>query len=175
MDGDGLYETDILTWAEQQAAALRSLASRVDLPNELDLPNVVEEIEDVGNSQLRSVSSFMRLILSDLILIAVDADSATVPHWTREIATFRGDLMQTYQRSMDRRIDTRLIWRRAMEEAALKLSTYRETGNALDMDEFIGRLGSNPLFGIDDLCGESFKFHSLVERPRAHLARGEPC
>ena len=49
--------------------------------HELDLPNVVEEIEDVGNSQLRSVNSFMRLILSHLILIAVDADADTVPHW----------------------------------------------------------------------------------------------
>jgi hypothetical protein len=174
MDRDSLYETDIVTWAEQQAAALRNLASRMDLPNELDLLKIVEEIEDVGNSQLRSVNSFMRLILSHLILIAIEADADTVPHWTREIATFRGELMQAYQRSMDRRIDMRLIWRRAVEEAALKLSTYRGTGDAFDVGEFVGRLGSNPLFGIDDLCGEDFKFHSLVGRLRAHLARGEP-
>jgi hypothetical protein len=29
------------------------------------------------------------------------------------------------------------------------------------------------LFGIDDLCGEAFRFHDLVERLRAHLAREE--
>ena len=77
MDHDTLYETDICSWAEQQAAALRGLTSRVDLPNELDLLNVIEEIEDVGISQLRSVSSFMRLILSHIILLAVDADAAS--------------------------------------------------------------------------------------------------
>jgi Domain of unknown function DUF29 len=174
-DRDSLYETDIVTWAERQAAALRSLASRMDLPNELDLLNVVEEIEDVANGQLRSVNRFMRLILSHLILIAIDADADSVPHWTREVATFRGDLMQACQRGMDRRIDTHLIWRRAAEEAALKLSTYHGIGTTFDVDELIGRPGSNPLVGIDDLRGESFKFHGLVERLRAHLARDEPC
>jgi hypothetical protein len=170
MDHDTLYETDICTWAEQQAAALRGLASRVDLPNELDLLNVIEEIEDVGISQLRSVSSFMRLILSHIILIAVDADADSVNHWTREIATFRGDLLQSWQPSMRRRIDMEQIWRRAVEEATLKLSTYHGNGVAFDVDEIAGRLASVGLFGMDDLCGESFKFHELVERLRDHLA-----
>ena len=67
------------------------------------------------------------------------------------------------------------MWRRAVEEAALKLSTYRGTGTAFDMDEFIGRLGPNPLFRIDDLCDEKFQFHGLIERLRTHLTRDEPC
>ena len=170
MDHDTLYETDICTWAEQQAAALRGLASRVDLPNELDLLNVIEEIEDVGISQLRSVSSFMRLLLSHIILIAVDADVDSVNHWTREVATFRGELIQAWQPSMRRRIDMDQIWRRAVEEATLKLSTYPGNGTAFEADEVSGRLKSVSLFGIDDLCGERFKFHDLVERLRAHLA-----
>jgi len=170
MDHDSLYDTDICTWAEQQAAALRSLAPRADLPNELDLLNVIEEIEDVGISQLRSVSSFMRLILSHLILIAVDADAQSVSHWTREVATFRGELIQSWQPSMRRRIDMDQIWRHAVEEALLKLSTYHESGTAFDADEMMSRLGTVSLFGIDDLCGENFKFQDLVGRLRAHLA-----
>jgi hypothetical protein len=90
MDNDSLYETDFCTWALQQATALRHLASRPDLPNELDLLNVAEEIEGVAASQLRSISRFPRLILSHIILIAADADADAVPHWTRELATFRG-------------------------------------------------------------------------------------
>jgi hypothetical protein len=171
MDHDSLYKTDICTWAEQQATALRSLASRVDLPNELDLLNVVEEIEDVGISQLRSASSFMRLILSHIILIAVDADADSVSHWTREVATFRGELMQSWQPSMRRRIDMGQIWRRAVEEATLKLSTYRGSVTAFDANDISDRLGPLSLFGIDDLCAENFKFHDLVERLRAHLAQ----
>jgi hypothetical protein len=168
MDHDTLYETDICTWAEQQAAALRSLASRAELPNELDLLNVIEEIEDAGISQLRSVSSFMRLILSHIILIAVDADADSVNHWTREVATFRGELMQAWQPSMRRRIDMDQIWRHAVEEASLKLSTFFRNGTAFDADAISSWLGSVSLFGIGDLCGESFKFHGLVERLRAH-------
>ena len=148
MDHDTLYETDICTWAEQQVAVLRSLASRVDLPNELDLPNVVEEIEDVGNSQLRSVRSFMRLMLSHLILIAVDADADSVGHWTREVATFRGELMLCWQRSMRQRIDMDVIWRHAVEEAMLKLSTYRGTGTSIEVASITGGLNAAILFGI---------------------------
>src|SRR5947209_3550264 len=150
MDHDTLYEVDICTWAEQQAAALRSLASRAELPNELDLLNVIEEIEDAGISQLRSVSSFMRLILSHIILIAVDADADSVNHWIREVATFRGELMQVWQPSMRRRIDMDQIWRHAVEEASLKLSTYSRNGTAFDADAITGWLGSVSLFGIDD-------------------------
>jgi len=174
MDHDTLYETDICSWAEQQAAALRGLTSRVDLPNELDLLNVIEEIEDVGISQLRSVSSFMRLILSHIILLAVDADADSVNHWTREVATFRGELMQSWQPSMRRRIDMDQIWRRAMEEATLKLYTYGRNGIAFDADAISGRLGPVSLFGIDDLCGESFRFHDLLERLRVRLVQESP-
>jgi hypothetical protein len=169
MDHDTQYEADICAWAEQQAAALRSLASRADLPNELDLPNVIEEIEDVGISQLRSVNSIMRLILSHIILIALRADADSIDHWTREVATFRGELMQFWQPSMRRRIDMDQIWHRAVEEATLKLSTYRANEITVDADDTSGRLGSISPFGIDDLCRETFEFRDLVDRLGEHL------
>ncbi len=170
MDHDSLHDTDICAWAEQQATALRSLAARADLPNELDLLNIVEEIEDVGISQLRAVNSFMRLILSHIILIAADADADSVAHWTREAATFRGELVQSWQPGMRQRIDIDRIWRLATEEAVLKLSTYRQDGAAFDTDVIMDRLRSASLVGIDDLCGERFNFHDLVERVWTHLA-----
>ena len=61
MDRRSLYEDDIYAWAQQQADALRRLATRRDLPNELDLENVAEEIEDVGRSELSRVESYIRL------------------------------------------------------------------------------------------------------------------
>ena len=174
MDHDTLYETDICTWAEQQAAALRGIVSRADLPNELDLPNIVEEIEDVGTSHFRAVTSFMRLILSHTILIALNADTQSVRHWTFEVFTFRGHLIQAWQRSMRQRIDMDLIWRHAVREATLKLTLYRDSGTVSGRDKIMVRLESGCPFGIDDLCGEAFEFHDLVERLRAHLAPDEP-
>lgn len=103
-------------------------------------------------------------------MIAADADAESVGHLTREVATFRGELIQSWQRSMRQRIDVEQIWRHAVEEAVLKLSTYRGGGTAFDAGEMIGRLGSVNPFGIDELRGETFKFHALVERLRAHLA-----
>jgi len=170
MDHDSLYETDICTWAERQAAVLRSLADRGGLPNELDLANVVEEIEDVGNSQISAVSSFMRLILSHAILIAADADADAVLHWTHEVATFRGNLMQAYQRSMRQRIDMESVWRRALEEAAFKLSAYHGADTTPETDRILSKLNGDCPFVIDDLCSDSFRFHELLSCLRSRLA-----
>jgi Domain of unknown function DUF29 len=72
MGDDSLYDEDVLAWAEQQAAALRRLGSRRDLPNELDLSNVIEEIEDVGKSEFHAVESLIENILIHLMLLWVD-------------------------------------------------------------------------------------------------------
>ena len=70
MGDRSLYDEDILVWSERQAAALRSLASRRDLPNELDLANVIEEIEDVGRSEFHTVESLIENILAHLVLLS---------------------------------------------------------------------------------------------------------
>jgi hypothetical protein len=48
---DGLYERDILFWSQNQAELLRRLA-RGERVNDVDWEHVVEEIEDVGLSEL---------------------------------------------------------------------------------------------------------------------------
>ena len=83
MGDRSLYDEDILVWSEQQAAALRSLASRRDLPNELDLANVIEEIEDVGRSDLHAATSHVRLILGHLAKGWADPRSRALRHWAR--------------------------------------------------------------------------------------------
>ena len=80
-----LYDEDILVWSEQQAAALRSLASRRDLPNELDLANVIEEIEDVGRSEFHTVESLIENILTHLVLLAADPDAPATRGWIAEV------------------------------------------------------------------------------------------
>src|SRR3954470_14023612 len=76
-----LYETDILAWTEEQAAALRALAGRPDLPNALDLPNVIEEIEALGRTELKAATSPIRLILEHLVKLAADPDAPARLHW----------------------------------------------------------------------------------------------
>lgn len=56
------YDTDIVAWAEEQAALLR--AGRLA---ELDIAHIAEEIEDVGKSERRELASRMSVLLAHLI------------------------------------------------------------------------------------------------------------
>jgi hypothetical protein len=51
---DDLYDRDILTWSEHQSFLLRRVA-RGERVNVVDWPHLVEQIEDVGISQLNAV------------------------------------------------------------------------------------------------------------------------
>ena len=63
---DDLYDRDILFWSESQADLLRRLG-RGEGVNGIDWAHVVEEIEDVGLSELHSVQSYLNLVLLQLL------------------------------------------------------------------------------------------------------------
>ena len=46
-------------WSEDQAALLRRLAAGERVNDLVDWPNVIEEIESVGNEQIHAVSSLL--------------------------------------------------------------------------------------------------------------------
>ena len=56
------YETDVVVWANEQAAFLRS--GRFDL---LDLTHIAEEIEDVGKNEQRELARRMAVLLMHLL------------------------------------------------------------------------------------------------------------
>ncbi len=56
------YETDIIVWANEQAALLR--ASRF---SDIDIARIAEEIEDVGKSERRELASRMVVLLVHLL------------------------------------------------------------------------------------------------------------
>ncbi len=58
---DDLYDRDILAWPRHQAELLRRLA-RGERVNDVDWEQVVEEIGDVGLSELNAVESYLALI-----------------------------------------------------------------------------------------------------------------
>jgi hypothetical protein len=120
-DGD-LYQTDILAWSEQQTGALRELAARRDLPNALDLAHVVEEIEDLGQSELNAVKSFLRLVLGHAIKCWADPDAPSVRHWLAEIGNWQNELADRLTPSMRNRLDLDALWVRAARQAELELA-----------------------------------------------------
>ena len=59
---DDLYHSDILGWSKAQSERLRRL-QHGERVNDLDWEHVIEEIEDVGGSQLSAVKSHLALQL----------------------------------------------------------------------------------------------------------------
>ena len=90
MDRRSLYDDDVYAWAKQQADALRRLdRTGRDLPNELDLENVAEEIEDVGKSELSKVESYIQLALVRLLKAASVSQARAYRKWMIEVRVFR--------------------------------------------------------------------------------------
>jgi Domain of unknown function DUF29 len=164
MDGPSLYETDILAWTEQQAAALRDLAARRDLPNALDLENVIEEIESLGRNEFKAATSPIRLILGHLLKAASDPDAPARTHWFEEILRWHGDMKDALTPSMHQRVDMDALWRRALSEAASSLALY---GKAL-----LPGLPRESPFTLLDFLGESFDIQAALARLRATTTNG---
>jgi hypothetical protein len=115
---DDLYERDSLAWSERQAALLRRVA-RGERVNDVDWDHVVEEIEDVGISELNAAKSYLRQMIVHLLKLhgwpGLDADQ----HWRAEIAAFQTDLMDHFAPSMRQRIDLAKIYDRAKRQIEL--------------------------------------------------------
>jgi hypothetical protein len=157
MDRRSLYDDDIYAWAQQQAEALRRLAeTRRDLPNELDLENVAEEIEAVGRSELREVESFIRLIFVHLIKAASAPQARPYRKWEKEVRVFRADLLRNLTRSMRAMIDVNSEWKLAIIKADGELSE--------DGDEILLGLSVESPFSLEELTGEDFDFEKAVAR-----------
>jgi hypothetical protein len=112
---DGLYERDILSWSEHQADLLRRLA-RGERVNDVDWTHVVEEIEDVGLSELHAVESFLDLMLVHLLKLHGWPGSPSVDHWRAEVGSFQKTAARRFAPSMRQRLDVTKLYRDAMEQ-----------------------------------------------------------
>lgn len=115
---DDLYDRDILAWSEYQAGLLRRLA-RGERVNDLDWQHVVEEIEDVGLSELHSVESYLDLILLHLLKVHAWPGSESVNHWLAEVVAFQGNARRRFAPSMRQRIALESIYQGAIEQIAV--------------------------------------------------------
>jgi len=112
---DELYDRDALAWSEYQADLLRRVA-RGQRVNGVDWEHVVEEIEDVGLSELNAVQSHLRHMLVHLLKVHGWPGHASVRHWREEIAAFQAEAAQRFTPSMRQRIDLDLLYARALRQ-----------------------------------------------------------
>ena len=111
-----LYETDFLAWSERQAALLRQLAEGQRVNEAIDWLNVIEEVQDLGISELRSCQSLLRQALVHLLKLQVWHDSLDVPHWRIEVSGFLADARRRYTPSMRQRLGLDDIYADALSQ-----------------------------------------------------------
>ena len=99
--------------AAGRAAAPHAAGERVN-DAAIDWPNIAEEIEDVGRSELHAVESHLvQALLHDLKAEAWPL-SLAVPHWRAEARGHRDDARRRFSPSMAQRIDVAKLYREAL-------------------------------------------------------------
>ncbi len=101
-----LYDTDILVWSERQAELLRRRAAgELVNDNELDWPNIAEEIEDVGSNRLHAVESLLVQALRHMLKAEAWPLSRDAPSWRADAINFRRQARRRFVPSMRQKID----------------------------------------------------------------------
>ena len=125
-----LYERDALAWAEQQAALLDRMAAGERLNQAVDWANVIEEVRDVGLSELRTCQSLLLQAMVHLLKLHAMPDAQAAAYWREEAGTFLDDAAQRFTPSMRQRIALEALYARAIRRARTLL-TDAETKTAL--------------------------------------------
>ena len=110
------YDTDIVRWSEHQSTLLRRRAAG-ELVNEseLDWPNLAEEIESVGRSELHAMETLLFQALLHRLKAEAWPDSRNTENW---LAKSRGFLAQARRRfvpSMRQKMDMPGLYTDALE------------------------------------------------------------
>ena len=111
---DGLYERDSLAWAERQSDLLRRLAAGERVNEAVDWAHVIEEIHDVGLSELRSCESFLNQLLVHVLKLHAWPSSSAVVHWADEAMLVSDEARRRFSPSMRQRIDVAKLYAAAI-------------------------------------------------------------
>lgn len=89
VNAPSLYDTDFLLWIENTVACLQA----GEFEN-LDLENLIEEVDSLGRSDKRAVSSYLMRLCEHLLKMAFwDSERANCFRgWDAEIANFRAQV-----------------------------------------------------------------------------------
>ncbi len=112
---DDLYDRDILIWSEHQAGLLRRLATGERVNEAIDWPHLIEEVEDLGRSELHACESLLRQAMLHLLKLHSGADQPA-SHWRGEIVGFLADAAERLTPAMRQRIDLHKIYARALRQ-----------------------------------------------------------
>jgi hypothetical protein len=103
---DALYDTDIVIWSERQGELLHRIAKGERVNDaDLDWPNIAEEIESVGRSQIDVVESLLYQAFVHMLKAEAWPQSLAAPGWRGDARGFRAQARRRFAPSMRQRID----------------------------------------------------------------------
>ncbi len=105
-----LYDQDFYAWTQEQAAVLRE-HFRGD--HRLDVEHLAEEVEDLGDSELQAVESFVEQIIAHLLKLDYSGQSDPRTHWRAEVLNFRRNADRKMSPTIRRKVETDLEGRYA--------------------------------------------------------------
>lgn len=87
---------DYVAWTTEQAKALRERKL-----NDLDYDNLIEEIEDMGKSEKRSLESYLERLIEHILKLQYwEAEyDRNYRHWQAEATNFRNQIARLLKRS----------------------------------------------------------------------------
>jgi hypothetical protein len=124
------YETDVVAWANEQAALLRS-----GKLSEIDVEKIAEEIEDVGKSEQRELASRMTVLMAHLLKWKYQP-ARRGTSWERTIKAQRKEVLYSLKESPSLKVKLSdadwldVIWSKAIALATTEtgLDVYPENG-----------------------------------------------
>lgn len=149
---DGLHDTDALAWSERRADLLRRHSKDEVLNEAVDWPNVIEEIEAVGRSELHACESLLRQAMVHLPKLHAWPDSSSTTHWHGQTLVFLDDAQRRLTPSIHQRIRVPGLYARALRQASV----------ATDAPAQPRRLPSAWPFRIEDLLASEIDFYGLA-------------
>lgn len=117
---DALYNTDALAWGERQSDLLARLARGERLNADIDWEHVVEEIRDVGLSELKRCESLLARAMTHLLKMRAMPDNPAHRHWGAEVVAFLGGARRNFTPSMRQRIDLADLYAEALAAARIE-------------------------------------------------------
>jgi len=134
-----LYDDDIVLWSERQAELLRQHAAAARWNDQIDWPNIIDEVETVGRSERAALRSHIAVVLEHLIKLL--ASSAADPRngWKTSIRRARIAI----ERDLDDSPSLRQAVAGMVQDETLRSRKY-VMGSLKDY-------GEQPLLAIDSL------------------------
>jgi hypothetical protein len=123
------YDTDFYTWTQAQAASLRAKDWAA-----LDMANLAEEIESLGNEQAHAVESHLVIVLTHLLKWCYQPQRRS-RGWRTSERVGRQQIARRLRRNPGLRPDLPTLLtaayadarKRAMDDTSLSLATFPET------------------------------------------------